>query len=145
MTSELAYGFSLLDLENLCSHVSMVVNCYHSQDISSCHLLHLPLKPCQDGPLTSRASLGSKNMSGHKSVLLSKSMCRLLIAACWKEDTHERPTFPVILQTLDDVARSKFHQMDDDNFYDLQDDWKAEIDETLHEIREREKVKQDTN
>ena len=68
-------------------------------------------------------------------------MCRLLIAACWKEDTHERPTFPVILQTLDDVARSKFHQMDDDNFYDLQDDWKAEIDETLHEIREREKVK----
>ena len=31
--------------------------------------------------------------------------------------------------------------MDDDNFYDLQDDWKAEIDETLHEIREREKVR----
>ena len=31
--------------------------------------------------------------------------------------------------------------MDDDNFYDLQDDWKAEIDETLHEIREREKIK----
>ena len=63
MTSEVAYdlGFNLLDLENLCSHVSMVVNCYHSQDISSCHLLHLPLKPCQDEPLTSRASLGSKN------------------------------------------------------------------------------------
>ena len=63
MTSEVAYdlGFNLLDLENLCSHVSMVVNCYRSQDISSCHLLHLPLKPCQDGPLTSRASLGSKN------------------------------------------------------------------------------------
>ena len=61
MTSELAYGFSLLDLENLCSHVSMVVNCYPLQDIFSCHLLHLPLKPCQDGPLTSRASLGSKN------------------------------------------------------------------------------------
>ena len=63
------------------------------------------------------------------------------VSACWKEDTHERPTFPHILQTLDDIARSKFHQMDDDNFYDLQDDWKAEIDETLHEIREREKVK----
>ena len=62
-------------------------------------------------------------------------------AACWKEDTHERPTFPCILQTLDDIARSKFiTQMDDDNFYDLQDDWKQEIDETLHEIREREKV-----
>jgi hypothetical protein len=30
--------------------------------------------------------------------------------------------------------------MPDDNFYDLQDDWKVEIDEMLIEIREREKV-----
>ena len=30
--------------------------------------------------------------------------------------------------------------MPDDNFYDLQDNWKVEIDEMLIEIREKEKV-----
>lgn len=61
-------------------------------------------------------------------------------SGCWKYDTHERPTFQQILQLLDDVAHSNFHQMPDDNFYDLQDDWKLEIDEMLTEIREKEKV-----
>lgn len=41
---------------------------------------------------------------------------------------------------MDDVAHSNFHQMPDDNFYDLQEDWKLEIDEMLIEIREKEKV-----
>ena len=63
MTSEVAYDrrFELLDLNSLCSNVSMASNCYGSQDVSSCFLLLPLLKPCQDGTLTSRASLGSKN------------------------------------------------------------------------------------
>ena len=63
MTSEVAYDrrFELLDLDSLCSNVSMASNCYRSQDVSSCFLLLPLLKPCQDGTLTSRASLGSKN------------------------------------------------------------------------------------
>ena len=62
MTSEVAYDrrFELLDLDSLCSNVSMASNCYRSQDVSSCFLLLPLLKPCQDGTLTSRASLGSK-------------------------------------------------------------------------------------
>ena len=67
-------------------------------------------------------------------------MTVLTFPACWKYDTHERPTFPEILKLLDEVAHSKFHQMPDDNFYMLQDDWKLEIDEMLIEIREKEKV-----
>ena len=63
MTSEVAYDrrFKLLDLDSLCSNVSMASNCYRSQDVSSCFLLLPLLKPCQDGTLTSRALLGSKN------------------------------------------------------------------------------------
>ena len=63
MTSEVAYDrrFELLDLDSLYSNVSMASNCYRSQDVSSCFLLLPLLKPCQDGTLTSRASLGSKN------------------------------------------------------------------------------------
>ena len=62
MTPEVAYDliFELLDLDSLCSNVSTASNCYNSQDVSSCFLLLPLLKPCQDGPLTSRASLGSK-------------------------------------------------------------------------------------
>ena len=62
MTSEVTYdlGIKLLDLDNLCSHVSVVSNCHQSQDVTTLHTLLLPLKPCQEGPLTSRASLGSK-------------------------------------------------------------------------------------
>ena len=63
MTSEVTYdlGIELLDLDNLCSHVSVVPNCHQSQKFTTFHTLLLPLKPCQEGPLTSRASLGSNN------------------------------------------------------------------------------------
>ena len=60
---------------------------------------------------------------------------------CWKFDTHDRPSFKYILQTLDDIARSNFQQMPDANFYSMQDDWKVEIDEMLSDIRFREEVK----
>lgn len=55
-------------------------------------------------------------------------------------DTHERPSFVDILKRLDAITQSNFHEMPDENFYMLQDDWKAEIDKILIEIREREKV-----
>ena len=63
MTPEVTFDlrFKLLDLDSLCSNVSMASYFYHSQDVSTRHMLHLPLKPCQDKQLTSRATLGSKN------------------------------------------------------------------------------------
>ena len=62
-TSEVAYdlSFELIDLDYLCFRVSMASNCHHSQDVPSLHMLLPFLKPCQEGPLTSVASLGSKN------------------------------------------------------------------------------------
>ena len=40
---------------------------------------------------------------------------------------------------MDEITQSKFNEMEDDNFYTLQEDWKVEIDERLLEIREKEK------
>ena len=56
MTSEVAYNlqFELIDLDYICSHVSMACIYHYSQDVTTCYLLLLPfLKPCQDHPLTS--------------------------------------------------------------------------------------------
>ena len=77
-------------------------------------------------------------------VLLLFSLLTLalnFITACWKSDTHERPSFHHILQILDDITRSNFNQMPDDSFYTLQEDWKVEIDQILIELRNREKVR----
>ena len=62
-TSEVAYdlSFELIDLDYLCFRVSMACIYHHSQDVTTCHVLLPFLKPCQEGPLTSVASLGSKN------------------------------------------------------------------------------------
>ena len=50
-------------------------------------------------------------------------------------------SFKDILKTLDDIARTDFHQMPNDNFYSLQDNWKAEIDDRLDDIRLKEDVR----
>nr|XP_040582160.1 mitogen-activated protein kinase kinase kinase 9-like [Lepeophtheirus salmonis] len=63
---------------------------------------------------------------------------RNLMEACWNYDTQVRPDFQEILKILDEVAHSNFNQMPDNSFYDLQDDWKEEIDQMLLEIRVRE-------
>ena len=63
-----------------------------------------------------------------------------LMQSCWNYESRERPSFPHILNTLDDITKSNFHEMPDSSFYTLQEDWKLEIDEMLLEIREREKV-----
>jgi hypothetical protein len=61
--------------------------------------------------------------------------------SCWQYDSKDRPSFRYILETLDDIAHSKFHQMPDDSLYTLQADWKVEIDEKIIEIRVKEKVR----
>ena len=63
-----------------------------------------------------------------------------LMKSCWIYDHEMRPSFKDILKNLDDIARTDFHQMPNDNFYSLQDNWKAEIDDRLNDIRLREDV-----
>ena len=64
-----------------------------------------------------------------------------LMKSCWIYDSDIRPSFKDILKTLDDIARTDFHQMPNDNFYSLQDNWKAEIDDRLDDIRLKEDVR----
>ena len=67
---------------------------------------------------------------------------RSLMEACGRYEADGRPTFVEVLKTLDEIARSKFHQMtNDSDFYSLQDDWKREIDDMLNNIRAREHVR----
>ena len=68
VASEVQYDLKikLYDLNNLCLNFHLSFICYNSQNVYTWHMLHFPLKPCQDEPLTSRALLGSKNRLGTK-------------------------------------------------------------------------------
>lgn len=59
---------------------------------------------------------------------------------CWAKDPHMRPSFRDILKELDAIARSGFTQTPNESFQTMQDGWKKEIAEVLHELRLKEKV-----
>ena len=60
--------------------------------------------------------------------------------ACWSLDQHLRPTFEQLLTKLQDISRSAFMSFPRESFYNMQENWKTEIDEVLRDIRHREKV-----
>lgn len=60
---------------------------------------------------------------------------------CWASDPHKRPSFKEIQRELDAIARSGFTQTPNESFHTMQDGWKKEIAEVLHELRIKEKVK----
>lgn len=62
-------------------------------------------------------------------------------AACWEIDPHKRPQFKVIAKQLDDIVKSGFMQTPHESFHNMQDCWKKEIAEVLHELRLKEKVR----
>jgi mitogen-activated protein kinase kinase kinase 9 len=47
----------------------------------------------------------------------------------------------VIQKELDDIVKSGFKQIQHESFHNMQDCWKKEIAEVLHELRVKEKVK----
>ena len=57
MTLEVKFdpGFGIYNLDYICFHVSLDCKSHNSQNVPTRPLLFLPLKPCQDEPLTSRA------------------------------------------------------------------------------------------
>ena len=61
-------------------------------------------------------------------------------AACWSLDQHLRPTFEQLLAKLQDISRSAFMSFPRESFYNMQENWKTEIDEVLRDIEHREKV-----
>lgn len=63
-----------------------------------------------------------------------------LLSACWEIDSHKRPQFKTIMKELEDIAVSGFMQTPHESFHNMQDCWKKEIAEVLHELRLKEKV-----
>lgn len=59
---------------------------------------------------------------------------------CWDKDPHKRPSFKDVLRELDTIARSGFGETPNESFHTMQDGWKKEIAEVLHELRIKEKV-----
>ncbi|XP_039294367.1 LOW QUALITY PROTEIN: uncharacterized protein LOC111049777 [Nilaparvata lugens] len=62
-----------------------------------------------------------------------------LMEACWDSDPHRRPTFGNILMELDGIIHSAFTQTPDESFHIMQDDWRHEIEEVLHNLCMKEK------
>ncbi|XP_046802401.1 uncharacterized protein LOC111674966 isoform X2 [Lucilia cuprina] len=62
-----------------------------------------------------------------------------LMKSCWASDPHNRPGFKDILSNLEDIARSGFTSTPQESFHTMQDGWKKEIAEVLHELRLKEK------
>ncbi|XP_055307653.1 mitogen-activated protein kinase kinase kinase-like [Sitodiplosis mosellana] len=63
-----------------------------------------------------------------------------LMKSCWDKDPHKRPSFKDILRELDTIARSGFGETPNESFHTMQDGWKKEIAEVLHELRIKEKA-----
>ncbi|XP_037072592.1 mitogen-activated protein kinase kinase kinase 10-like isoform X2 [Pollicipes pollicipes] len=82
-------------------------------------------------------------VASHKLSLLVPSTCPAgwseLMLACWSRDQHLRPTFERVLAKLQDISRSAFMSYPRESFYNMQENWKSEIDEVLRDIRHREK------
>lgn len=66
--------------------------------------------------------------------------CFVTFAGCWASDPHNRPGFKDVLLKLEDIARSGFTSTPQESFHTMQDGWKKEIAEVLHELRLKEKV-----
>ncbi|XP_043244111.1 mitogen-activated protein kinase kinase kinase 10-like [Amphibalanus amphitrite] len=82
-------------------------------------------------------------VASHKLSLPVPSTCpagwRELMLSCWSLDQHLRPTFEQLLVKLQDISRSAFMSFPRESFYNMQENWKTEIDEVLRDIRHREK------
>ena len=64
----------------------------------------------------------------------------MLFLASWEIEAKLRPQFKVILRELDEIAVSGFIKTPHESFHTMQDCWKKEIAEVLHELRLKEKV-----
>ncbi|XP_017850431.1 LOW QUALITY PROTEIN: mitogen-activated protein kinase kinase kinase [Drosophila busckii] len=62
-----------------------------------------------------------------------------LMKSCWEGDPHRRPDFKKIIEQLESSACSKFTLTPQESFHLMQEVWKKEIAEVLHDLREKEK------
>uniref|UniRef100_A0A8D2LGU2 mitogen-activated protein kinase kinase kinase n=1 Tax=Varanus komodoensis TaxID=61221 RepID=A0A8D2LGU2_VARKO len=62
-----------------------------------------------------------------------------LMAECWEQDPHRRPSFASILSQLTVLEAQVLHDMPQESFHSMQDDWKVEIQDMFDELRAKEK------
>nr|XP_015194354.1 PREDICTED: mitogen-activated protein kinase kinase kinase 11 [Lepisosteus oculatus] len=62
-----------------------------------------------------------------------------LMAECWDQDPHRRPSFASILSQLTALEQQVLEEMPQDSFHSLQEDWKEEIQGMFDELRAKEK------
>ncbi|XP_063002260.1 mitogen-activated protein kinase kinase kinase 11 [Elgaria multicarinata webbii] len=62
-----------------------------------------------------------------------------LMAECWEQDPHRRPSFASILSQLMVLETQVLHDMPQESFHSMQDDWKVEIQDMFDELRAKEK------
>ncbi|XP_053134238.1 mitogen-activated protein kinase kinase kinase 11 isoform X2 [Hemicordylus capensis] len=62
-----------------------------------------------------------------------------LMAECWEQDPHLRPSFASILSQLTVLETQVLHDMPQESFHSMQDDWKLEIQDMFDELRAKEK------
>lgn len=72
------------------------------------------------------------------SMLSSTYHINWFFLACWENDPHKRPMFKEVLRELKQIAKDGF--IPHESFHTIQDGWKKEIAEVLHELRLKEKV-----
>lgn len=104
--------------------------------------LALPIpKTCPEGwGKLMKSMYTDKRERRKKFTILYINLNGILFKGCWASDPHQRPSFKDILRELDAIAKSGFTQTPNESFHTMQDGWKKEIAEVLHELRLKEKV-----
>lgn len=106
--------------------------------------LALPIpKTCPEpwGKLMKSKICSQRNKFLLNSIEVNINCDHLIWKGCWAKDPHKRPSFKDILRELDAIERSGFTQTPNESFHTMQDGWKKEIAEVLHELRLKEKVR----
>ncbi|XP_058015899.1 mitogen-activated protein kinase kinase kinase 11 [Ahaetulla prasina] len=62
-----------------------------------------------------------------------------LMTECWQQDPHARPSFASILDQLTVLETQVLHDLPQESFHSMQDDWKVEIQDMFDELRAKEK------
>lgn len=61
-----------------------------------------------------------------------------LLADCWKQDPHDRPSFAEILTRLETISNSQFIKTPHESFSSLRDNWCIEIEDMLTDLKGKE-------
>ncbi|EDO36442.1 predicted protein, partial [Nematostella vectensis] len=62
-----------------------------------------------------------------------------LMADCWNQDPHKRPTFKAVLEALEEISDSALMETQQESFQSMQDGWQTEIEQIFNELKLKER------